>query len=68
MCKRKDVSSRLSLIILYFSYTSRYDCRRRDVSCVSQGVHMSGRYTLNGRHFLKSVPEMGEVLPKQGEK
>lgn len=57
----------LSLIILYFSYIFRYDACLMRVSYGLQGVTMTGTIPLKGGHSRKNLPEMGEVLPKQGE-
>jgi hypothetical protein len=58
----------LSLIILYFSYTGGLYFVSRQVSCALQGVTLTGRYTINGRHSRKNLPEMGELLPNTGVK
>ena len=57
----------LSLIILYFTYICSADGSCSAVSYGLAGVHITGTTTLNGGHSCQNLPEMGEVLPNQGE-
>lgn len=57
----------LSLIILYFTYTCSVVVGYSGVSYGLAGVHLSGTTILNGGHSCQNLPEMGEVLPNQGE-
>ena len=57
----------LSLIILYFSYTSRHDHVYTQVLCGSQGGNHTGRYTLNGRHSRKNLPVLCDFTQTKGE-
>ena len=57
----------LSLIILYFSYTCGLCFDLRRVSCALQGDTQTDRYTLNGRHSRKNLPEMCDFTQTKGE-
>jgi hypothetical protein len=58
----------LSLIILYFSYTCGILCLFCLVVYGSQGVTLTGRYTVNGRHSRKNLPVLWTTCPHtQGE-
>ena len=54
----------LSLIILYFSYTSRYDHVPTQVSYDLQGVNYTGRVTIFGRHSCQSLPVLRRNPPQ----
>jgi hypothetical protein len=45
-----------SLIILYFSYTCGLCFVSSHVSYGSQGVNLTGRYTVNGGHSCQNLP------------
>ena len=58
----------LSLIILYFSYTYGILCLFCLVVYGLQGVTLTGRYTVNGRHSRKNLPVLWTTCPHtQGE-
>ena len=54
----------LSLIILYFSYTSRHDHVPTQVSYDLQGVNYTGRVTIFGRHSCQSLPVLRRNPPQ----
>jgi len=47
-----------TLIILYFTYISSAPHRSKPVLYDSAGVHLSGRYTINGGHSCQNLPEI----------
>lgn len=57
-----------TLIILYFTYISSAPHRSKPVLYASTGVHLTGRYTINGGHSCQNLPEMCEVTQTKGVK
>ena len=49
----------VSLIISYFTYTPSAHYRPSLLLYACAGVHMAGRYTLNGGHSCQNLPEIG---------
>jgi hypothetical protein len=56
-----------TLIILYFWYIYGLHFVSRRVPYASAGVHLSGRYTINGGHFGKTVPVLRRIPPQPKE-
>jgi hypothetical protein len=56
-----------TLIILYFWYIPSAVHRSVRVLYDSAGVHLSGRYTINGGHFGKTVPVLRRIPPQPKE-
>jgi hypothetical protein len=51
-----------TLIILYFWYICGLHFVSRRVLYASAGVHLSGRYTINGGHSCQNLPDCGQVV------